>query len=625
MGPEDADSADLFRVLVEHSADGIALVDGEGRLRFASPSSERMLGHPLAERLGQPLFDLVHPDDLPRVRAALATCLERPGAPVSAGFRVRHHDGSWHDIEAIAANRLADAPVAAIVVNFRDVTERTRSERALQASQERLRQFVERAEDIIYRCDRSGVFIYTNPTASRVTEYPPGELIGRHFLTLIRADYHDRAVTLYRAQIEDRTPNTYFEFPCVTRRGDVVWLGQHVQLVTDGDDVVGVQAIARDITSRKNAEERLRQSEARYRSLIAGAAYGIFRSTPDGTILDANPAFAQMLGYDSPGDLTSRNMVDFYEHPEDRARYVDQVAQRSAISVQARWRRKDGSSLIVHLTARRVAFEDEPEVCYEVIAEDVTARRALEQQLRRAQKMEAIGLLARGVAHDFNNVLAAILASADLLSVRLPPDHPARDEAEEIIKAAGRGATFTRKLLAFSGRPTQAPQVLDAHEIVTGMTLMLERLTSDGIELRLHTPGPTPFVLAESGELEQVVLNLVVNAAEAMPAGGTIDVTVESVHLDATALRRYPNLEPGRYARLSVRDTGPGIAPELQPHLFEPFFTTKNPATGSGLGLSIVYSIAKEAGGSVAVSSAPDQGTTFDVLLPLSEPPATRP
>jgi two-component system cell cycle sensor histidine kinase/response regulator CckA len=206
--------------------------------------------------------------------------------------------------------------------------------------------------------------------------------------------------------------------------------------------------------------------------------------------------------------------------------------------------------------------------------------------------------------------------------VRLPPDHPGQEEAEEIIRAAERGAAFTRKLLAFSGRSTHAPQVLDAHEIVLGMELMLQRLMGDGIELRLHARGPTPYVLADASEIEQVLLNLVVNARDAMPQGGAIDVTVDIVDLEAPVADRYAGLKPGRYAHLSVRDTGKGIAPELQARLFEPFFTTKNPAKGSGLGLSIVYNIVKDAEGAVAVSSAVGRGSTFDVLLPLADLPS---
>src|SRR5204863_1856225 len=210
--------------------------------------------------------------------------------------------------------------------------------------------------------------------------------------------------------------------------------------------ITGVQAIARDITRQKDVEERLRRSEARYRSLIQGAAYGIYRSTFDGTILDANPALAHMLGYGAPDQLISRNMSDLYRSPEDRARLIERFGHQRFGSADVYWKKKDGTPVLVRLTARIVDLEDGT-ASFEGIAEDVTARRALEEQLRQAQKMEAVGRLARGIAHDFNNVLAAILGCSDLLVARMKDDDPSKIDAEEIRKAADRGAALTRQLL----------------------------------------------------------------------------------------------------------------------------------------------------------------------------------
>ena len=219
------------------------------------------------------------------------------------------------------------------------------------------------------------------------------------------------------------------------------------------------------------------------------------------------------------------------------------------------------------------------------------------------------------------NVLAAILGCADLMALRLAPDDPSFQDAEEIQKAAERGATLTRQLLAFSRRQVIEPQLLDLHAVVHGFESMLRRLT-DNVELQLHTPGPAPLVRAEPGQIEQVLLNLVVNARDAMPDGGTIDVVAEAVELSEPAILAYPGMAAGRYARVTVRDTGVGIDPDVQRHVFEPFFSTKDPKKGTGLGLSIVYGIAKEVGGTVtfsSVSTGPIRGTTFDVLLPLAK------
>ena len=504
------------------------------------------------------------------------------------------------------------------------MSERTSVEDALRASEERLRYFVEHAQDIIYYCDTDGRFTYVNPTAARVMKYDEGELLGRHFMTLIRRDDRARADELYMRQLVERTPNTYFEFAAVTKQGDTVWLGQHVQLVYEGDAIVGVQAIARDITRQKTIEEQLRRSEARYRSLIQGAAYGIYRTTIDGTILDANPALATLLGYDSVEELMTLNMSAVYRSPAERAQLIERHRSggNGAPGVDVNWKRKDGTPIIVRITARVVDFDDGVS-CFEGVVEDITAKRAFEEQLRQAQKMEAVGRLARGVAHDFNNVLAAILGCAELLAMRFKAGDPSRLDAEEIQKAAERGANLTRQLLAFSRRQPLEPQRLDLHAIVRGVDSMLERLT-DNIELRIHTPGPPPDVRVEPGQIEQVLMNLVVNARDAMPDGGTIDITVEAVDLDERAALAYPGMPAGRYGLITVRDTGAGIAPELQRHVFEPFFSTKDPSKGSGLGLSIVYGIAKEAGGTVVFSTeagGPNRGTTFAVLLPLADEP----
>ncbi len=609
----------LFEVLVQNSSDAIAMLNADGTVRFASESSARLLGYSLEERKGRSAFELLHPDDLARTREGFADLLAHPGMPRPAEYRMRHKDGSWRHIEAIAVNRLDEPAIQAIVVNYRDITDRRRAEEALRASEERLRHIVEHAQDLIYYCDAKGRFTYVNPTAARVMRYEERELIGRHFLTLIRADYQNAAADFYQRQLAAQTPTTYFEFPSVTKDGQSIWVGQHVQLVYESGHVSGVHAIARDISRQKAAEEQLRKSEARYRSLIQGAAYGIYRTTVDGTILDANPALATMLGYGSTDELRSLNMAMIYKSAADRqvliAEYRSQEGE--ALSNDVTWKRKDGTPIIVRLTARVVDFEDGLR-CFEGIAEDITEKRALEEQLRQALKMEAVGRLARGVAHDFNNVLAAILGCSDLLAMHLPPGAPARDDAEEIRKAAERGAALTRQLLAFSRSQTLEAKVLGLTQVVQQLGSMLQRLAGDRVQVRIHVSG-NPHVRMEPGQLEQVLLNLVVNARDAMPEGGTIDVDSGPITLDERGVLHYSGIRPGEYARIAVRDTGVGIDPGVQAHIFEPFVTTKGPSKGTGLGLSIVYGIAKEAGGTVTYTTSPDRGTTFEVLVPLVE------
>jgi two-component system cell cycle sensor histidine kinase/response regulator CckA len=312
------------------------------------------------------------------------------------------------------------------------------------------------------------------------------------------------------------------------------------------------------------------------------------------------------------------NMSSLYASPEERAALIEKSRSEpnQMRSSDVAWRRKDGTPIIVRLTARIVDSEDGVS-CFEGVAEDITEKRALEEQLRQALKMEAVGRLARGVAHDFNNVLAAIIGCSDLLALRLSPSDPSFDEAQEIRKAAERGAALTRQLLAFSRSQMLEAKLVDLDVIVPQLDGMLQRMAGEGMTVRISTAGVSTRVRIEPGQLEQVLMNLVVNARDAMPGGGTIDVRVEPITLDERGVLRYPGISDGPFARIAVSDTGDGIPDDMQPHLFEPFFTTKDPSKGTGLGLSIVYGIAKEAGGTVSFSTAPKLGTTFEVLLPL--------
>jgi two-component system, cell cycle sensor histidine kinase and response regulator CckA len=609
-----------FQVLVEKSHDAVVVLSEQGEVRFQSESSARLLGYSLDERSGRSAFELTHPDDLAPARELFTECVSRPGIPIPGEHRLRHKDGSWRHIESIAVNRLDDPMVGAVVVNYRDITARRVAESALRASEERLRHIVEHAQDLIYYCDAEGLFTYLNPTATRVMRHGERDLIGRHFLSLVRADFQAAAAGAYARQIGEKISTTYFEFPAVTSTGETVWLGQYVHLVCDSDRVVvGLHAIARDISGQKNTEDGLRRSEARYRSLIQGAAYGIYRTTVDGTILDANPAIAQMLGY-SVEELLQLNMSAVYKSAAERAVIIDQYHREhnQTLTTDVTWLRKDGTPIVVRLSARVVDFEDGLS-CFEGVAEDITEKRALEEQLRQALKMEAVGRLARGVAHDFNNVLAAIIGCSDLLSMSMTPDSPSFEEAQEIRKAAERGASLTRQLLAFSRSQMREAKLVDLNLIVPQLDGMMERMAGDQVSVDIRVSGHPTYVRIEPGQLEQVLMNLIVNARDAMPNGGTIDVAVEPVQLDERAVLRYPGIADGAFARIAVTDTGEGIDLDMQAHIFEPFFTTKNPDKGTGLGLSIVYGIAKEAGGTIAFATEPQRGTTFEVLLPLVE------
>ena len=483
-------ASQLATALIEHSSDAIALVDEGGTVLYANPATGWMLGRPISDVIGSNVFGWVHHDDLVGFKTNFAR-LDRPGIPVRSAFRLRHNDGSWRRIESVGVNRLDDPGIRGIIINYRDVTERQQTQEALQRSEVRFRRLIEQASDMIYNCDLKGCFTFINETAVRLMKYSEQELLGRHFITLIRQDFQERAAAFYERQRKEAIPSTYFEFPAVAKDGTIVWVGQNVQIQYDAGVPVGVQAIARDIT----------------------------------------------------------------------------------------------------------------------------ARLALEDQLRQAQKMEAIGRLASGVAHDFNNVLAAIQGSADLLTAQLEQHDPRWDEADAIKCAAERGAALTRRLLAFSRPQHSVATEVDLLTVARSMEPMLRRLVLEKIAIQVNGDGPVN-VRADEIQLSQILMNLVVNARDAMPQGGNVRVDVQAVDLPQSNIAAS-GVPPGRYARLMVSDTGQGIEPEVQKHLFEPFFTTKTPDQGSGLGLSIVYGIVKHLGGAIEVWSEVGRGTRFTIYLPL--------
>jgi len=366
----------------------------------------------------------------------------------------------------------------------------------------------------------------------------------------------------------------------------------------------------------RSAQDGMRRSEINFRSLVTNAPYGICRIALDGTLLDINPAFGMMLAYGA-NELLGRNMGALYSDPQQWSQLSSHLLSvREFRGLDADWMRKDGSTTAVRLSGR--ALEEERETTFELFAEDVTERRALEQQLRQAQKMEAIGRLAGGIAHDFNNLLMVISGYSEFLIERAGDNELLKGPAREIAAAADRATSLTRQLLAFSRKQMLAPRVLDLNALVTENLKMLNRLIGEDIELVLIPGAELAAIKADSGQIEQVILNLAVNARDAMPRGGMMTIETANVTLDQGYARFHPPVKPGEYVLLALSDTGYGMDPETQSHIFEPFFTTKG-TKGTGLGLSTVYGIVKQSGGYIYVFSQPESGTTFKIYLPCAK------
>jgi len=382
-----------------------------------------------------------------------------------------------------------------------------------------------------------------------------------------------------------------------------------------------VQAILRDITGRKRMEAEVRESEERYRLLFERNLAGVYRSLPDGRLLECNRAFAEMMGYGSPAEAMAQPPVAFHASPEAREAFLERLRREgSLINFENQARRKDGSLLWIVENVSLLRSDEGEEVLLGTVF-DMTERRRLEEQLLQSQKMEAVGRLAGGIAHDFNNLLTAVSGYSELLLRDLPEGDPRRESAEEIRQAGSRAAGLTHQLLAFSRRQVLEPRVLDLNAVISGMERMLRRVIGEDVDLMTALDPELWRAKADPGQIEQAILNLVVNARDAMPRGGRLTLETANVELDDKFAGHYASLQPGPHVMLAVSDTGVGMDAELQARLFEPFFTTKEQGKGTGLGLSTTYGIVKQSGGSIWVYSEAGHGTTFKVYLPRCEEP----
>ncbi|HEY1272689.1 MAG TPA: PAS domain S-box protein, partial [Terriglobales bacterium] len=376
------------------------------------------------------------------------------------------------------------------------------------------------------------------------------------------------------------------------------------------------QHVASAIQHKRN-QEALRESEVRYRTVVQSAVYGIFEWNLDDKFIDVNPALVEMLGYSSPAQVVALRVTqDVYADPAQHREIVTTLLTVGQLrGMEARWRRGDGKPITVRLSGRSIQ-EDGRTTGFQMIVEDITERRQLEEQLRQSQKMEAVGQLAGGVAHDFNNLLTVIQGNSQLLLEKLEEADPGRAGLEQIRKAADRAASLTSQLLAFSRKQVVAFRILDLNTVLSGAAQLLKRLLGEQIELALVPGKDLGRIKADPGQIEQVIMNLALNARDAMHGSGRLILETSNVELDGGYRDQHVQLDPGKYVMLAVSDTGQGIPADALPHIFEPFFTTKPAGKGTGLGLSTVYGIVKQSNGYIWAYSEPQKGTTFKVYLP---------
>jgi PAS domain S-box-containing protein len=616
--------------LFEISVDLLSVAGFDGQFKQVNPAWTRTLGWTQEELLSRPWRELVHPDDLAATIEAGSRL--RRGEPLT-GFenRYRHRDGSYR---WLSWNSRSLPGVELMFSVTRDVTDAKAAREALESEVSFRNSIVKGAAEGLAVCHEIPEAPYTaftvwNDRMTEITGYGVEEInrLGWYQTVYPDSEVRDRA----RARMDRMRhgDDLHGEEWVITRKdGERRVVRISTSVLRTPEDRIHVLALMDDVTERRRAEEALRESEERYRSLFEGAPYGIYRSTLDGRFVAVNRTLATMLGY-APEELQGRTVRDLYQDPVEWSRLVAESRNGKPIQgLEVVWTRKDAAAITVRLSGRPLAGEDGLPVGFEMIAEDVTERRLLEEQFRQSQKMEAVGRLAGGIAHDFNNLLTAVSGYADLLRVRMPLDDPRRGYVEEIGAAADRAAALTRQLLAFSRRQILQPRVVNLEEMVRNVERMLGRIIGEDIELetRLSAEGR---VRADVSQLEQVLLNLAVNARDAMPEGGKLLIETADAEVLEGDEHNHPARGPmpaGSYVRLAVSDTGIGMDRRALSHIFEPFFTTKEAGKGTGLGLATVYGIVKQSEGFIWASSEPGRGARFEVYLPRvageAEPPA---
>jgi two-component system cell cycle sensor histidine kinase/response regulator CckA len=510
--------------------------------------------------------------------------------------------------------------------------ENARAHRALAQSEARAReQFAELEQ--IYRTAPIGLAVYgpemrylrVNEQMAHINGYPADQHPGK-----MTRDVHPEvaaAVEVYLRRVFSRGESILNAEIQETRQAqsgmERTWLASFHPLRSNSGVISAISVVVLEITERKRAGKALALSEARNRQLIENSVYGIFRISPEGTFLDPNPALLRILGCDSAEELSPPAVVrDIFRYPGHYAECMTACRQEGQVhKTETEWRRRDGGMVVVRLHLRGLSIVDLT-AAVEVTAEDVTEVRAMERQLHESQKFEAIGQLAGGIAHDFNNVVGAILGWAELGFEQARSYPQIAERFARIREQAERAAALTRELLAFARRQILQPRSVDLNAVTSDLASFLDKVVRKDIELKVIN-APIDLLKADPAQIEQVLMNLCLNARDAMPQGGRLLIETEMVDIDESYCRFYPYVTPGRYAVLSVSDTGAGMDAETREHVFEPFFAGTEGAKKSGMGLATAYGIVKQHGGFIHVYSEVGQGTLFRAYLPAMPGPAS--
>ncbi|MBI2920737.1 MAG: PAS domain S-box protein [Planctomycetes bacterium] len=623
---EDAlrESEGRFRNAFEHAGTGMSLTGLDGRFLQVNSELCAMLGFGREELVGKSFGELTHPEEREASFALARRMIAGEAATGRMEKRYLRRDGTviWAMLST-SLLRDADGTPRYFISQVQDITPRREAADALRRSEETFRSVFEQATTGLALVELDGRFRSVNPAFRRLLDFPEADLLRKTIRDLTHPEEREESGLLMQRMLDGSRESGALVQRYVRRDGREVWGHVAMTLVRNPDASPGYFVVqVQDITRRRHAEEALRVSEKTYRLLFENNPQPMWvydaRSL---AFLAVNDAAVHLYGY-SRAEFRAMSIRDV-RPPEELPRLVAALKDRSNLfRHRGEWthRRKDGALMTVEISTHGMRFEGRDAVL--VMIRDLTERKRAEETLRRteaqlqqAAKMEAIGRLAGGIAHDFNNLLTIIQGYSQLLGKRLSRGEPAGSELEEIRYAATRGHSLTQQLLTFSRRQVLRPKVLDLNATVEAMDQLLRRVIGENIELVVTRDPTAGRVKADPGQLDQVIMNLALNARDAMPEGGRLTIETSS---------NGPEAPPGGpWAMLAVADTGSGMDQATLSHIFEPFFTTKEPGRGTGLGLATVYGIVQQNGGHIRVASEPGKGSTFRIFMPQAAGEAT--
>ena len=620
-------------LILNAAGEGIVGLDEKGTITFANPAAVDMLGYEAEELLGKDLHLTIHHSFADGTHYPVRECPMWQCLRNGARCRVRD-EVLWKKDGTILPTVYSCAPITendrviGAVVTFRDISVRKRAEQALVESEKQFRATFDLAAVGVANLALDGRWLRVNPKLCEILGYSREEMLQRRFQDITHPDDLQANLELGRQLIPGKIGSYSLEKRYVRNDGGIVWCNLTVALARDDDGQPNFFiAVIEDITDRKLAEDALRKSEERFSRFFHGSTVGTsITRLSDGLFADVNNAYLCFVGY-TREEVVGKDALELgiWANLEERAKMIEMLQKQGRVKdFETTFRTKSGEIRNVSLSVEVIDLTGQQYILG--LTHDITEHKRakeeqekLEAQLFQAQKMESVGRLAGGVAHDFNNMLSVIIGRAEMAIDQVGRTDPLFEDLQEILKAGQRSADLTRQLLAFARKQTAIPTILDLNDTISGILKMLRRLIGEDIDLH-WVPGPDVWkVKIDPSQVDQILANLIVNARDAISGVGAITMRTENVVIDDSIRTDHLEFIPGDYVKLTVRDTGEGMSQEVRENIFEPFFTTKELGKGTGLGLSTVYGIVKQNDGSIYVASELGKGTTFKIYLPRFE------